>query len=54
LSVGRSEVLTIKEPTGVSLACTASIEISPVGMQTDTPPLELVKIIACVILFVLD
>jgi hypothetical protein len=36
-------------PLGQSLANTASIEISPLGMQTDTPPLSLVKIITCFI-----
>jgi hypothetical protein len=33
-------------PAGQSLASTASMLISPVGMQVDTPPLEFVKIIA--------
>jgi hypothetical protein len=47
LSVGNEEASTMIAPLGQSLANTASMLISPVGMQVDTPPLSFANMITC-------
>jgi hypothetical protein len=47
LSVGNEEASTMIAPLGQSLANTASMLISPVGIVVDTPPLEFVNMITC-------